>query len=77
MVTKKNAPELPPTTALRAAKVDDPDGEAWHGEAKARWAEAEAANPETPFMAYVAPALPDWSAQVPAHVTRELFGRFL
>ncbi len=35
------------TPALHAARVDDPDGEAWHGEARQRWAEAERANPET------------------------------
>jgi hypothetical protein len=38
---------------------------------------AELADPETPFVAYTAPALPDWSAQAPAHVKRELLGRFL
>jgi hypothetical protein len=62
---------------LHAAKIDDPDGVAWHGEARQRWAEAELADPETPFMPYVGPALPDWSAQAPAHVTREILGRFL
>ena len=51
--------------------------DAGHGEAGQRWANAEAADPETPFMAYQAPALPAWSAQAPAHVTRELLGRFL
>lgn len=77
MATKMKVPELQPTTALHAAKVDDPDGEAWHGEAKARWAEAELTDPETPLLAYQAPALPVWSAQAPVHVTRELLGRFL
>ena len=28
-------------------------------------------------MTYTAPALPDWSEKAPAHVTRELLGRFL
>ncbi len=64
-------------TALRSLTIDDREGEAWHGEARQRWAEAEAAAPETPVMAYQAPALPDWSAKAPAHVTRELLGRFL
>jgi len=77
MVTKKKVAEPPPTPALHAAKIDDPDGEAWHHEARQRWAEAELADPETPLLAYRAPALPDWSAQAPAHVTRELLGRFL
>ena len=77
MVTKKTVAELPPTPALHAAKVQDPDGEAWHEEAKARWAAAELADPETPLLAYQAPALPVWSAKAPAHVTRELLGRFL
>ena len=77
MVTKKKVPELPPTRAIHAAKVQDPDGEAWHREARRRWAAAELADPETPLMAYQAPALPVWSANAPAHVTRELLGRFL
>jgi len=76
-VMKKKVPELQPTTTLHAVKVDDPDGEAWHGEAKARWAAAELADPETPLTAYQAPPLPAWSAKAPAHVTRELLGRFL
>jgi hypothetical protein len=77
VVTKKKVPELQPTMALHAATVDDPDGEAWHGEANARWAEAELADPATSFLAYTAPALPTWSEKAPAHVTRELLGRFL
>ncbi len=64
-------------TALRSLTIDDPEGEAWHGEARQRWAEAEAAAPETPVMAYQAPTLPAWSDGAPAHVTRPLFGRFL
>ncbi len=64
-------------TALRSLTIDDPDGEAWHGEARRRWQAAGAADPETPFIAYQAPALPDWSAKAPAHVTRQLLGRFL
>ncbi len=77
MVTKKKGPELPPPMALHAAQVDDPDGEAWHGEARRRWQAAGVADPETPFIAYQAPTLPAWSAKAPAHVTRELLGRFL
>jgi hypothetical protein len=46
-------------------------------DARQRWAEAELADPETPFMAYQAPPLPAWSAKAPAHVTRELLGRLL
>jgi hypothetical protein len=59
----------------RRAAIHDPEGEAWHAEARARWKAAEIADPETPFMAYDAPPLPAWSA--PAHVKRELLGRFL
>ena len=77
MVTKRKAAELPPGSALHAAKIQDPDGEAWHREAQKRWAEAERADPETPLLAYRAPALPAWREKAPAHVTRELFGRFL
>ncbi len=40
-------------------------------------ADAELADPETATTAYQAPALPAWSANAPAHVTRELLGRFL
>ncbi len=77
MVTKKKAAELPPMPALHAARVDDADGLAWHHEARQRWAEAELADPETPLLAYQAPELPAWSGNAPAHVTRELLGRFL
>ena len=77
MATKMKVPELRPTTVLHATKIDDPDGEAWHGEARQRWAKAEVADQATSFAAYVAPGLPDWSASAPAHVTRELLGRFL
>src|SRR3990172_6785939 len=62
---------------LATRVVDDPDGEAWHREARARWSAAEAKDPERPFMTYQAPALPDWSGKAPAHVSRELLGRFL
>ena len=65
------------TKTMVEAKVQDPDGEAWHREARQRWAEAELADPETPLSAYLAPALPAWSVRAPAHITRELLGRFL
>lgn len=77
MVTKKKVAELPPGSALHAAKIQDPDGEAWHRNARLRWAEAEVIDPETPLLAYRAPALPVWSEKAPDHVTRELLGRFL
>ena len=48
-----------------------------HLEARRRWGEAELPDPETPLTVFVAPALPAWSARAPAHVTRELLGRFL
>ncbi len=59
---------------MAETKVLDPDGEAWHHEARHRWAEAELADPETPLLAYEAPALPAWPEKAPAHVTRELLG---
>jgi hypothetical protein len=43
----------------------------------ARWSASDAADPETPLLAYQAPALPVWSEKAPAHVTRQLLGRFL
>ena len=52
------------------AAIGDPDGEAWHAEARARWDAAEG-----DIERYDAPPLPSWSAS--PHVTRELFGRFL
>jgi hypothetical protein len=73
----KTVPQLRPTPVLHAAKVHDPDGDAWHGEARQRWAEAELADPETPMLPYRGPALPAWREKAPAHVTRELLGRFL
>lgn len=72
--TKWVEPKIP---QLATRVVDDPEGQAWHREARARWSAAEAADRETPFMAYTAPALPVWSEKAPAHVTRELLGRFL
>ena len=72
--TKPVEPKIPP---LAQRAVDDPDDQEWHREARARWSAAEAADPETPFLAYRAPALPAWSEKAPAHVTRELLGRFL
>jgi len=68
MPTKKKPPK-------GRAAIHDPAGEAWHADARARWAKAEATDPETPIAAYDAPPLPKWSA--PAHVKRELLGRFL
>jgi hypothetical protein len=76
-VTSKRIMRISPTTGLHAAMVDHPDGEAWNDAARKRWAEAEVADPGAPFAAYAAPAFPVWSAKAPAHVTRELFGRFL
>lgn len=70
-------PVEPKTPQLAQRVVDDPEGQEWHREARARWSAAEAADPETPFMAYQAPVLPVWSEKAPAHVTRELLGRFL
>lgn len=52
------------------AAIHDPAGEAWHAEAAGRWAAAEG-----DIERYHAPPLPAWSA--PAHVTRELLGRFV
>src|SRR3972149_2044973 len=70
------SPAEPKIPQLAQRAIDDPDGEAWNKEARARWIEAELADPETPFMAYTAPALPGWSEKAPAHVTRQLLGRF-
>jgi hypothetical protein len=53
-----------------ATRRPDPAGKAWHAESAARWAAAEG-----DIARYEAPALPAWSA--PAHVHRELFGRYL
>lgn len=76
-MASKTEPVEPNVPELAKRVIDDRDGEAWHSEARQRWAEAELADPEAPFSAYVAPALPNWSAKAPAHVTRELLGRFL
>lgn len=73
-------PEAPvqpdkPIKPERPKRRPDPVGEAWHDEARGRWRRAEELVPEEPFTAYDALALPAWSA--PAHVKRELFGRYL
>lgn len=60
---------------MAAKPIHDPAGEAWHAESGARWKAAVAASPEQPMAAFEAPPLPAWSA--PAHVKRELLGRFL
>jgi hypothetical protein len=52
------------------AAIHDAVGEAWHAEARARWDSAGG-----DITRYEPVPLPVWSA--PAHVTRELFGRFL
>lgn len=67
--------KLTPAPPRGRAAIHDPAGEAWQAEARARWAKAEAANPDEPITAYTAPPLPKWSA--PAHVKRELYGRYL
>jgi hypothetical protein len=59
-----------PTKTKPAKRHPDPAGVAWHAEAAARW---EASGGE--IDRYDAPPLPAWSA--PAHVRRELFGRYL
>ncbi len=73
----KKIPEPAKVRKLEALEVDDQGGEDWHRESRLRWSAAEEADPETPILAYDAPAFPDWSTQAPAHVTREVFGRFL
>ena len=59
-----------PTKKKPAKRHPDPEGEAWHAEARARWTAAGES-----IERFTAPALPSWSA--PAHVTRELLGRYL
>jgi len=59
-----------PKPKAETIRRPDPAGEAWHAEARARW---EAAGED--IDRYTAPPLPKWSA--PAHVTRELLGRYL
>jgi hypothetical protein len=64
-----------PVKPVKRARRPDLDGEAWNAEARGRWRRAEELVPDQPITAYDAPALPAWSA--PAHVRRELFGRYL
>lgn len=66
---RKPASPTPAPPRGRAA-VGDPDGEAWHAEAKARWNTAGGE-----ISRYSAPALPAWSGS--PHITREIYGRFL
>lgn|SRR5512139_3001773 len=63
------------------AKIDDPDGPAWHGRAKAKWDAAEdlarVLGADALDM-YDPEPLPDFRAGAPAHVKRpDVFGRFL
>lgn len=64
-----------PVKPVKPARHPDPDGEAWHAEARGRWRRAEQLRPDDPIAAFEPPALPSWSA--PAHVRRELFGRYV
>lgn len=59
-----------PTPPRGRAAIADPQGEAWHAEARARWDAAEG-----DIERYDAPPLPTFSGS--ADVTRELFGRFI
>ena len=66
------------TTKTKPPKpIHDPDGEAWHAEAAKRWDAAVAMNPDAPLAAYEPHPLPDFAAGAPAHITREVLGRFL
>lgn len=62
------------------AKIADPDGEAWHAEARLRWRSAErvalAVGGET-IDHYQPVPLPDFDAGKPSHVSRQLLGRFI
>lgn len=57
--------------------VDDPEGRDWHGAARRNWQAAAAVSPDAPIIAYEPVPLPDFRASVPAHVEREILGRFL
>jgi len=63
--------------AWKAKRVEDPEGESWHAEARRRWSAAEAVRPEEPISAYDPLPLPDFNAARPSHVSRDLLGRFL
>lgn len=62
---------------------DDPAGREWQGKADEAWAVAEGRaeqldDPDQPAIAfYDAPPLPDFNDGKPAHVKRELLGRYL
>lgn len=67
---------------MSKAKVQDPDGVEWQRKASARWdrllakaeGDGEAANAA---WAKDPEPLPKWKDKTPAHVTREVLGRFL
>lgn len=73
-IEEPTQPEQPVRPA-RPQRRPDPAGQAWHAEARGRWRRAEELAPEDPVSAFTAPALPAWSG--PAHVRRELFGRYV
>lgn len=65
---------------LEARAGADPDGEAWHASSRARWDAAQdlATVLGTDTLDLYEPVpLPDFRTRAPAHVTRELLGRFL
>ena len=67
---------------VRARKVEDPDGDAWHAAARSRWvgfmdaAEGDARRAEAAWATDPEP-LPDFDAKRSPHVTRHALGRFV
>ena len=66
---------------LQALTVEDVAGAEWQARALGKWNEAvdlaAVVEDATPIEFYQPEPLPDFTASAPAHVTRELLGRFL
>lgn len=67
---------------LLELELEDADGVEWISTASSRYDVAvaiaiEAGGNSTPLDFYDPPPLPDFAARAPAHVTREILGRFV
>lgn len=77
MSEKKAA--APTSSSIGRIERADELGDAWHSDAAAAWSKAldGSADGEGALERYDAPPLPDFAADAPAHVRREIFGAYV
>lgn len=67
-------------SSIAKIERDDESGETWHREARSVWDQAIAdanGDGELALERVEMPALPDFAADAPAHVRREIFGAYV